>query len=260
MKIFGRELRPGTVPTKSERIIQLHKALDSRERGDLVCSEKAFRQSIRADPDYWLSRYNYGTLLNEMGRFAEAEEQLRRALLLNSSDAESLYSLGYSLFRQSRLSEARDALQSVIADSPDMSDARELLGYIHLNLGAYADAIVEFENARRFRPLNEKSEVALGILYGTVGRHEDAFSFLSRLPVLEMDDPTGGLGLASACENTARFDEALKLYEHLASKWPNLAEVYSGMSRTLGSLGREDDADKAMARAEQLHGSSGEVK
>ncbi|HLO93740.1 MAG TPA: acetylglucosamine transferase [Burkholderiaceae bacterium] len=97
-------------------------------------------------PQRLLALFNWGTVLGEMRRHAEAEAVYRRALALNPDFAQAKLNLGHQLEHQGRAAEALDQWQAVY-------DAGELMAIgaepIELRLHALNNAARLLEGERR---------------------------------------------------------------------------------------------------------------
>lgn len=90
---------------------------DRRWREALSVSFEAFR----ADPDSAVAAHNLGVMLSKMGRLAEAEEAIRRALRLAPNAPKIIQSLAHILLAQGRLKEGW-ALNEVRALIPELNN------------------------------------------------------------------------------------------------------------------------------------------
>jgi protein O-GlcNAc transferase len=76
---------------------------------DVSGAESNYRQAIETDAGYALAHKNLAMLLQDAGRFNEAEISLKRALLISPHSADFLLCYGDMLERLHRLAEAEDA-------------------------------------------------------------------------------------------------------------------------------------------------------
>ncbi|MCA1907010.1 MAG: tetratricopeptide repeat protein [Magnetospirillum sp.] len=88
----------------------------------------------------------------EAGRFAEAENQFRQALLLQPADPAALSGMGMTLLRQDKKPEARPFLERAAAALPKDAGSAANLGALLIELGDHAAAEGHLRRATRLAP------------------------------------------------------------------------------------------------------------
>lgn len=96
--------------------------------GERRAAADAFRRALRLEPGLARARYQLGNVLQEEGRWAEAEEQFRSALALEPAQAEAHNNLGVVLQMMGRIAEAQASYMRA-------ADLRPVLDQPYLNLG-----------------------------------------------------------------------------------------------------------------------------
>ncbi len=94
-------------PARSDLLLELGQALELDERPDE--SLAAYRKAAAIDSNSFMAHNNIGSLLDRLGKTAEAERELRTALELNDQFPHAYYNLGNLLLREGRKEEARRA-------------------------------------------------------------------------------------------------------------------------------------------------------
>ena len=84
-------------------------------------------EAVRLAPGLAIAHDNYGNLLLDLGRYAEAVVQYNTALSLDASRPETYNNIGAVLLRQGRAAEAVPYFQRALALKPDMAMARRSL-------------------------------------------------------------------------------------------------------------------------------------
>lgn len=107
-----------------------------------------YRKALERDPAYLPAIRNLGATLTRMGRFAEADEVLRRA----PRDAVALNNLGESLLQQGSASAAAASLRASLALDPDSPDAHNNLGRALARLGGATAAHAAWQSALQLKP------------------------------------------------------------------------------------------------------------
>ncbi|MBK8856988.1 MAG: tetratricopeptide repeat protein [Opitutaceae bacterium] len=110
------------------------------------------------------AHYNLAVALLELGRTAEAEQQLGAAVRLEPGLVVAQRRLALLLAQSGRLEEAAEHLQAILAAQPAEADAHANLGNVRLLQGRAAEAVTHYEAALRLRPddsrLRENLELA----------------------------------------------------------------------------------------------------
>jgi tetratricopeptide (TPR) repeat protein len=162
----------------------------------------------------------------------KAIEQLKKVTEKDPKDADSWVSLG-RLYRVSNNSEDAEKAynQAVVAD-PDNEEALTGLAMLYSDLGQNDRAVEKLKAATDKNP-SDRALVALGRAYEQMKDYKHAAEALKK--ALEMQPDNSGLkaGLANDLMMSDRLDEALALFEELATEDPanpqfqlRVAEIY----------------------------------
>ncbi len=171
-----------------------------------------------------------GRVLMDLGRLAEAEGVLRRAVTVR--DAAGEYNLGSVLDRLGRWDEARAHYERALAINPFHARAMNNLGAGLARAGDTAAALEHFERAIDLAPESAETYVNYGGALTAVRRFDDAIRALTTAIALDPRDanPHNNLGIAFASIGDlprARdaFARALEVDPRHASARQNLARV-----------------------------------
>jgi tetratricopeptide (TPR) repeat protein len=125
-------------------------------------------------PDDPVVLYNLGLALSDAGRLEQAERCLRRAVELNSWDANIRVALGVALGRMHRHKEAADVLQAAVAQDEENPWAHRNLGAMLLQTGRIAEAIPHYELATKLLPRDQNAWHGLAEAFRQAGRTQEA--------------------------------------------------------------------------------------
>lgn len=186
-KYFPRpRQRPKTMSTKNilTRSRKL-KAEDLMNRGQLdeaqaVCAQVC--QTDRSDVEAWTL---LGLIERKRGRFAEAEQAARRAVMLRPAYAPGIQLLGTALHCQGRLSEAIACYRQALGLQPDVADTHYLLGNALRETGAFVDADRSYAKALELQPDHLQTLSNRGATLLNLGRIEEAAGCLTRANELQ---------------------------------------------------------------------------
>ncbi len=198
---------------------------------DWVGAERHFRRALdlaRGDPGphYW-----YATgYLTPMGRLAEAEKELERALELDPLSLMAASSLAWVHFHQKRLDRAIQDCEKILELDPNHVEADMALGCCCVGKQRYQQAEQTFERVRSRMPDNPAALGWLGWCYGGWGKHDLARQMLGRLEEMAVERPVSMcrawvyMGLdeidraLDCCEQA--YEEGDPFLRYVKASWP----------------------------------------
>jgi len=150
------------------------------ESGSSVVSEwqeEALRCKIEQDPKNWQTHYYLGSVLVEQeGKFEEAERHLKLALLFNPYHVESYFSLAYSYHEQGNFSKAIQTFLIALKLDGRNAELWTGLGSAYKADQQLENAFGAYRNAIAIDPLFTMPYYNLGNLYYEVGDTEHAIT------------------------------------------------------------------------------------
>ena len=180
-------------------------------------SEAAYKRLVQLRPNYWLARFEYGVMLDRMGRYEEALAETRSAALAYPRDGRPLINVGAICTQLGCWQDAADALKR----SYDLRVTGTVLNCIsELNRmqQKWPDAVTYAEQAVQ-KSASVDNLTQLGIVYDSAGKPrekaQDAYQRAGAKLAEELSNrPTDGPGwmvLALCRAQTGQMDEAKKL-------------------------------------------------
>jgi len=118
----------------------------------------AFRSAIALDPAYAEAHQWLGETLSQMGRHAEAVEEGRIAIELDSMSRAANLDYGRSLMRAGRLDEAAAQFRKMIVRDPTWTSGWGNLANVYVDAGQYDSARIAIEQSARLKPIWEGLE------------------------------------------------------------------------------------------------------
>ncbi|MEJ5368933.1 MAG: tetratricopeptide repeat protein [Bryobacteraceae bacterium] len=212
VRIFA--LRPGFLPAREALA---HADLAEGKYEEALA---AFRQLASAAPALLEPWYHAGLCEFRLGRYAEAAESFRSALLVDARHEESRLALAESLRLAGRLGEAREALEGLLEAAPSC-----MRGWLRLGLlEAEADRL---EEARR------------------------ALEQALQLGAPPEDEDLAGLraAVAALLQERGEYGPAAELYRLALAVQPEDASLLFNYGSTLASLERLEEAQQAWKKA-----------
>jgi tetratricopeptide (TPR) repeat protein/mono/diheme cytochrome c family protein len=187
---------------KAKALMQL--AVAHHQLGKFVDAEKELRQATSMAPRLARAWYLLGDLLSSQGRFTEALDYYERGLERDPNNVKILEKVGAIRLRNNDLVKSKAIFQRILEVDSDNFEALFNLGAIVLREQNAEAAVRYFEAAIQSRPNVAQTHNQLGIARGMRGELEKA---------------------------TLAFEEALKIDGNLADAHANLAMVHEQLGR-----------------------------
>jgi tetratricopeptide (TPR) repeat protein len=208
-------------PKNSEALWTKSALIDS---SDYVGQEKLLKQAIAARPlDCGCEHYIYGLMLENVGRYADAVEEFRRAIDMMALDDGSQFTLADSLAVTGRPDEAKPHFAAAI----DLSSTPDFAPFIAIaeapETGDYRKAILALQDPEQQLPHDQHAALLAAFeakVSGDRGAQARAVQLLLALPKNQQDPwTTKMLGVLGAHHEALM---ALASNLHSRSDWPSL--------------------------------------
>ncbi len=179
---------------------------------DWQAAERAFRKALKLSPNCAAAHHWYGTFLNAMGRFEEAEAAYNRAVELDPKSVTVEKSFAdIHLFRR-EYALAIEHLRSVIEHDPRLFSAHYDLGRACLYSGRYCEAVTAFETAMELSG-NLAGTAVLGCALAKAGRRAEAEAILDDLRNPASQRSVSDAGVALILASLGQTEQALDWLE-----------------------------------------------
>ena len=193
-----------------------------------------------------------GTELNRQGQYAEAEREVRAALLLDSQDADLYASLSYILMQQRKWDDAATAAREAIHLDPSNDGAHNNLGVALGKEGDWDGEIAEEREALRLNANNEQAHVGLGLALGKKGDLDGAIAEYRVALRLNPKNDSAHVGLGFALGKKDDWDGAIAQYREALRLNPNNALAHSNLGVALEKKGDRQGALEEYRAANRL--------
>jgi tetratricopeptide (TPR) repeat protein len=237
----------------------IHSAREALARGDTVSALAMLDHALRIDPEGAEGFALLGQAYRRLGRYAEAQSVLERAVALlgeiTPAGQDALCELAAALGDAERNEDAIATLKKVIALAPDRPGAHRDLGMINLVIGRLEAAAAEFRKEIALHPPGARNAVlasayeGLGIAAYRTGDDDTALDALSRAP--DTIEARYNLGLALA--RRGRNEEAAAAFRDVLRREPDHRGALQGLARAAGALGLEDERGQSLRHFQELY-------
>lgn len=146
------------------------------------------------------------------GRYRAVEPRLRAYVRERPESWWGLYALGYALFAQQKLGEAVQALTKSLRLNLENAEAHKILGRILMIIGRYDRALIEFQQAKRYKPGSAEIRYNLGKVYSAQDDFPAARQAFDEALQLDAEYMEAYNALGFALESMSRDAEAVENY------------------------------------------------
>jgi tetratricopeptide (TPR) repeat protein len=228
------------VEREFERATQLHQS------GDLQGAVRAYVAILATHPARVDVRSNLGAAYSALGRYEDAIQEYKRALIIDSNNYAIRYNLALAYYKAAWFSDAAAELErfvTAVPDSPQTANARLVLADCHVRLGEYKKVIDALSPLADADPDNRTLAYLLGSALIGDGQLDKGQAIIDRLFRHE-DSAEAHLLMASILLLADQAQSALKEAQRALELNPKLPSVQAWYGRVLMRLG---DTEKAKA-------------
>lgn len=154
--------------------VPLSQAMLAREAKQYDAALAILGTALQQAPEQTELLYERGLLLDQVGRSAEAEQDLRVVVRLKPDDVQALNALGYVMANRGvSLPEAQGYIQRALKADPDNAMILDSLGWVLFKQGQLAQALVHLQAS--YAKLRDAEVAAhLGEVLWSLGRKDEA--------------------------------------------------------------------------------------
>ncbi|MEK6567101.1 MAG: tetratricopeptide repeat protein, partial [Bacteroidota bacterium] len=198
-------------------------------------AEREFKQALALNPNYATARQWYAWYLATLGRSDEAIQEIQKALTLEPLSLVINTEVGAIHYFTGKYEGEVDPYKRALEMDPDFALARLHLGFAYLADERYDEAIQELESAVRLSDSNPTMVAALGNAYVEAGKKNLAEKILAALRELSKKRYVSPAHLAGLCSTLGRNEDAFT-YLTKALEERSASLVWMKMGRGFNSL------------------------
>jgi protein O-GlcNAc transferase len=238
-----------SLPCADQTFQQAIAAFNARQLAD---AERLFRQVIDSQPNHAGALNFLTVVLMNGGRFSEAETFISRAVAFGGASDISHYNYGLLLKQLNRPADALRQFSQALVINPAVSETFNNRGTVLNALGQYEKAISDFDRAIALDPQSAAALCNRGKSLAKMNRHDEALASYEEALASEPALIEAWLGRGNALTELKRHDEALAAYDDALGKRADLAGAWVGRGNVFYSRKRYDEALAAYDKAAAL--------
>jgi protein O-GlcNAc transferase len=236
---------------------------DCLNEGSLNEAAICYRKGLESDPHDSICYSNLGYVLGELGRSAESQEMLVKAIELNPADFDAHYMLGnlarargewleaiaryrealrvnhdfdvcrrdlcVSLAHTGQIHEAHAVLEQGPAFAPDTADFHFFKGNLQLAAEQFDDSIASFQQAAQLQPRDSSILINLGV--AQLRRRQVFASIETYRSILEFEpgNVQAHANLAAALQQSSQLELAIESYRHALELNPEYLNAHQNL-------------------------------
>ncbi len=190
-----------------------------------------------------------GMRLFQSRRFKEAEGVFARILNVSPKNIDALQLLGLTVFQLGRPAEAEQFLRKAIRQDKAISKLHYNLGHILEVQGKLKEALSSFRTASKLDPNDEWVLVNLGVVYGKMSRLEEGIATCRKALKVNPSNVAALSNLGQFLWRSEQVGEARKVLERAIEIQPEFPQALGNLGAILLSNGELDLAEKYLRRA-----------
>ncbi|MGB3496175.1 MAG: tetratricopeptide repeat protein [Elainellaceae cyanobacterium] len=211
-----------------------------------------YQRILDHQPDFAPACNNLAVVLRRLGRDADAQVVLERAIALNPNAPEAYNNLGNLLMRQGKRHEAQTAYEKAVTLAPDSLDVRLNWANALRDSGQLREAIAQYQEMLQRDPTFVDVYNNLGNLLQNIQKYEQAIACY-QAGLQHRSTPSLLNNLAAAYQSLGRNEEAIAHYQQAIALRPNYADAYYNLGNALRAMDQHQEAIAAYGKAIDLN-------
>lgn len=184
----------------------------------------------------------------ELGRWEEAEAELRKALSMDPDQPEWLYNLGLTLEAAGRIEEAVTAFTSAHKLAPDNPHPLVSLGINENRLNRPIQALEHLKKAQKLAPNHEPAYCPQIVTLSMLNRHEDAEHIYYMARLIKDECPVCYSNMGESLLKRRLYEKAIWCFKEAARLDPRMRRVHARLGTIHAMQGQYEQAYRLYLR------------
>ena len=194
----------------------------------------AYRQAETLQPREAEPHLLAGQILEQENKFADAEQEYKKALALDSQSVDAVTGLANIYMHGRRFPEAEDYLRKLLASRADSAPVHVQLGRVLAAEGKNDAAIAELQTGVKLAPGDDAAQRELAEMYVAAGKNDLAENAYRALLAAHPNDAELHRCLGDALLSEKKSQEAQQQFTIAIKLKPDLGEAYGGLAFAAG--------------------------
>ena len=198
------------------------------------------------------SYYILGTCYIQTRNYDQARKSFAKMFEVPEDSAAAYLFTARMLFRQEYDPVAEEYAQKAVTLDPKLPLVHFLLGELYVYKSRLPEAISEFQKELAIDPASAATYYKLADAYSRVQKFDEAQRLLQRSIRLDATATGPFILMGKVLEKKGDYDLAVLSLQHAVTMDPNNATTHHLLGQTYRDMGRKEDAENELKRAEQL--------
>ncbi len=192
----------------------------------------AYDKASEIDPKNEKAFYLAGWCYNDLDKFINAIDRLKKAVALKKDHAEAWQELGYAYKKTAKNEDALTCLKKAVEIKPDYALAYKQLGDVYQNLERNAEAMTAYKKCYDQNNKNDDACYNIGYIYNGLEEYTNALEWLNKANEIKKSvDVYNEIGFANYKlkkngEAVRAYQGALELNAESGTAYKGLGDVY----------------------------------
>lgn len=205
----------------------LARVLEASRPDDAIAAYRQAAPLRPKDPEPHLSA---GLLLEKENHFADAEEEYKKALDIDSASSDAVTALANLYMRGQQFEKAEDMLRKLVVTHPQDAVAHMQLGRVLAASGKNDEASTELETALKIAPNDPAATRELAELYMKADKYDKAETAYRALVAANPKDFDLHERLGQVCMKLRKFSDAQREFLIVVQLKPDLGDAYGELA------------------------------
>ncbi|MGF6779518.1 tetratricopeptide repeat protein [Paraburkholderia sp. GAS334] len=221
-----------------------------REKGRVAEAIGGYQQAVALSPAYAEAWNNLGNALREAKQPDASMQSCAQAIALRPGYAEAYNNLGNALLDMGDLDAAAASYSKAIGFRPDYAEAHNNLGNVLREQDKPDEAIASFRTAVALKPDLRMAHQSLGLMLRARGEMDEAVASLRC--ALDPHDASAQNSFGVVLHNIGNLDAALVHFDAAIALKPDFAEAHCNRGDVLRRQNRFEESVESCVRAIEL--------
>jgi tetratricopeptide (TPR) repeat protein len=218
----------------------------------LTEAERAYREALTIDPQYYDSHSNLGDIGLRQQRWSEAEQSYLKAIEYGAPYAQTYYNLAVVRTRLGKLAESEAPLRKALEIQPTHADARYNLAWIFQQLGRLPEAEQEYRKTLEVKPTYLESRINLASVLNQQERINEALEQLEIARRSAPGHPVMLYTLGDVLMKALRYQEAITALKQLIVQEPSHRFAHTKIGLCYEQVGQLQEARLSFQKAVEV--------
>jgi protein O-GlcNAc transferase len=230
-------------------IALFNQAVFLHRQGKLTDAEAIYKTILDNNSDDFDALHMLGIIQAQRSHYVEAEDLLRRAILVDRKIPQCLHNYANVLAKLKRFDDALNSYRAAIKLVPNVAPIQADYGNALFELGRYDEALTAYDRALSLESSFANACNGRGNALFKLKHYDEALAAFDKALVLDHNLANAWLGRGNVFAELKRHGEAIAAYDKALTLKPDLADAWLGRGNVFAILKRQGEAIAAYDKA-----------